>query len=99
MESLRRETTEGQWPKKRKTSPTRRHKRSRSLKNKEVTEPDMEVSNGECHGCNTMTNSFTGLFPFPSGREKNEFESVKMLHDPYGGLEKGWGESERWWGE
>jgi len=45
VESLRRETTEGQWPKKRKSSPTRRHKRNRSVKNKEVTQPDMEVSN------------------------------------------------------
>lgn len=45
VESLRRETTEGQWPKKRKSSPTRRHKRNRSAKNKEVTQPDMEVSN------------------------------------------------------
>ncbi|KAJ7391103.1 Protein Aster-B [Desmophyllum pertusum] len=44
-ESLRRETTEGHWPKKRKTSPTRRHKRNRSLKNKEVMEPAVEVSN------------------------------------------------------
>lgn len=50
VESLRRETTEGQWPKKRKTSPTRRHKRNRSLKNKEVTEPDMEVSNEDKTG-------------------------------------------------
>ena len=63
VESLRRETTEGQWSKKRKTSPTRRHKRNRSLKNKEVTEPDMEVSNGECHECYTMTISFPGLYP------------------------------------
>ncbi|KAL9964996.1 hypothetical protein ACROYT_G028719 [Oculina patagonica] len=45
VESLRRETTEGQWPKKRKISPTRRHKRNRSLKNKEVMEPALEVSN------------------------------------------------------
>ncbi|XP_020623293.1 GRAM domain-containing protein 1B-like isoform X2 [Orbicella faveolata] len=50
VESLRRETTEGQWSKKRKTSPTRRHKRTRSLKNKEVTEPDMEVSNEDKTG-------------------------------------------------
>lgn len=47
-ENLRREITEGQWPKKRKTSPTRRHKRNRSLKNKEVIEPTAEVSMGEC---------------------------------------------------
>lgn len=43
-ENLRREITEGQWPKKRKASPTRRHKRNRSLKNKEVIEPAAEVS-------------------------------------------------------
>lgn len=47
-ENLRREITEGQWPKKRKVSPTRRHKRNRSLKNKEVIEPAAEVSMGEC---------------------------------------------------
>lgn len=44
VENLRRETTEGQWPKKGKTSPTRRHKRNRSLKNKEVMEPTTEAS-------------------------------------------------------
>lgn len=43
-ESLRRETTEGQWIKKRKTSPTRRHKRNRSLKNNEAMEPTNEAS-------------------------------------------------------
>ena len=59
VEGLRRETTEGQWSKKRKTSPTRRHKRNRSLKNKEVMEPDMAVSNGECHGCNAMKVLYT----------------------------------------
>lgn len=42
VESLRRETTEGQWPKKRKTSPTRRHKRIRSIKNKEPMETATE---------------------------------------------------------
>ncbi|PFX16245.1 GRAM domain-containing protein 1B [Stylophora pistillata] len=42
VESLRRETTEGQWPKKRKTSPTRRHKRNRSIKNKESMETATE---------------------------------------------------------
>ena len=47
VDSLRRETTEGQWPKKRKTSPTRRHRRNRSLKSKEVMEPDLEASKGE----------------------------------------------------
>lgn len=57
VESLRRETTEGQWPKKRKSSPTRRHKRNRSVKNKEVTQPDMEVSNGGCHACNIWNES------------------------------------------
>lgn len=45
-ESLRRETTEGQWIKKRKTSPTRRHKRNRSLKNNEAMEPTNEASIG-----------------------------------------------------
>nr|XP_058941916.1 protein Aster-B-like isoform X2 [Pocillopora verrucosa] len=42
VESLRRETTEGQWPKKRKTSPTRRHKRNRSIKSKESMETATE---------------------------------------------------------
>lgn len=50
VESLRRETTEGQWPKKRKTSPTRRHKRNRSIKNKEsmeiATEKTEKVQSG-----------------------------------------------------
>lgn len=42
VENLRRETTEGQWPKKRKTSPTRRHKRNRSIKSKESMETATE---------------------------------------------------------
>ena len=45
-ESLKRETTEGQWIKKRKSSPTRRHKRNRSLKNNEAMEPTNEASIG-----------------------------------------------------
>jgi len=44
VDNLKRETTEGQWPKKRTSSPSRRHKRNRSLKNKEVVEPTTEVS-------------------------------------------------------
>jgi len=49
VDNLKRETTEGQWPKKRTSSPSRRHKRNRSLKNKEVVEPTTEVSMGECN--------------------------------------------------
>ncbi|XP_015780489.1 PREDICTED: GRAM domain-containing protein 1C-like [Acropora digitifera] len=44
VESLRRETTEGQWPKKAKVPALRRHRRNRSLKNKEMTEPVKEIS-------------------------------------------------------
>ncbi|XP_068685405.1 protein Aster-B-like [Montipora foliosa] len=44
VESLRRETTEGHWPNKLKVAASRRHKRNRSLKQKEMVEPVTEVS-------------------------------------------------------
>ena len=47
VESLRRETTEGQWPKKAKVQALRRHKKNRSLKAKEMMEPAKEISTGE----------------------------------------------------
>lgn len=44
VENLRRETTEGHWPNKLKVAASRRHKRNRSLKQKEMVEPVTEVS-------------------------------------------------------